>query len=46
MQVSGSILGILEKNENKKEKIEQLSQTTCDYLHLDIIDGICRGENA
>ncbi len=40
MQVSGSILGILEKNENKKEKIEQLSQTTCDYLHLDIIDGI------
>lgn len=41
MQVAGSILSILEKNkENSKEKINLFNQTDCDYLHLDIIDGI------
>lgn len=41
MKVASSILSILEKNkENAKEKINLLNQTDCEYLHLDIIDGI------
>lgn len=39
MQVSCSILSILEKNIDCKRKINLINETNCDYLHLDIMDG-------
>ena len=40
MQISCSILSIIEKNDNCKENINKMNRTTCDYLHLDIMDGV------
>lgn len=39
MQIACSILSILEKNKDCKEKVDLLSRTDCDYLHLDVMDG-------
>lgn len=39
MQVACSILSIVEKNIDCKQKIDVMNQTDCDYLHLDIMDG-------
>ncbi len=39
MQVACSILSIVEKKVDCKQKVDALNDTNCDYLHLDIMDG-------